>query len=163
MLKHLTAIVAASLAIAACQPVGTPTVQNDTQAESLPPPAVPAESPPKAGTTGKAAAKPSAKVAARTAPPPKPVPRFNPEALIGMNERETQALLGAPSSVRDQPPAKVWTYAAADCELNVIFYLDLESRLFRALNYEVDSKTRTQRARQDCISEVATKYLRKRS
>lgn len=163
MLKHLTAFVAASVVIAACQPLETPTVQNNTQAESLPPPAVPAESPPETGTTGKTADKPSGKVAARTAPPPKPVPRFNPETLIGMNERETQALLGAPSSVRDQPPAKVWTYSAADCELNVIFYLDLESRLFRALNYEVESKTRTKRARQDCITEVAMKYLRKRS
>lgn len=64
-------------------------------------------------------------------------PDLNPERLIGLSLVEAEALLGEPALQDEKPPAKVWTYNAQSCVLNIFFYADISTRDFRALTYEI--------------------------
>jgi hypothetical protein len=59
--------------------------------------------------------------------------------LIGLDQRATEALLGAPLQRTESPPAMIWRYVSQDCELEIYFYLDLEAKIMRSLHYEVTS------------------------
>ena len=69
--------------------------------------------------------------------PPPPVRPFEPQRLVGLTQPEVQALLGAPAAVREQPPALVWAYRGSDCALELSFYLDLASKAYKALTYDI--------------------------
>ncbi len=69
-------------------------------------------------------------------PPPATRP-IEPQRLLGLSQAEVQTLLGAPTAVREQPPALVWAYRASDCGLELFFYLDLTSKAYRALTYDI--------------------------
>jgi hypothetical protein len=103
---------------------------------------------------------------AETTPAPVPAPEAGSEAkaepgataakpddgnfdrLHGLDAAGTVALLGEPRQRAESPPAVLWRYASRDCELDVYFYLDLQSRVMRVLHYEVrnhdDGAERTQ-------------------
>jgi hypothetical protein len=72
----------------------------------------------------------------------------NFDRLHGLDAAGTVALLGEPRQRAESPPAVLWRYASRDCELDVYFYLDLQSRVMRVLHYEVrnhdDGAERTQ-------------------
>jgi hypothetical protein len=85
-------------------------------------------------------AKPVAPAAAQTAP----------VQLVGMNEGEVQALLGAPSMVEDNAPGKTWRFRKHDCVLSVALYPDVQTRVFRTLSYEVTSDDHNAGAKQLC-------------
>ncbi len=53
---------------------------------------------------------------------PTRVPRLT--ELAGMQPPEIVAMFGQPDLKRDDPPAEVWQYRAADCVLNLFFYQD---------------------------------------
>jgi hypothetical protein len=72
-----------------------------------------------------------------------------PDQVIGLTEGETATLLGMPASREDRPPAKVWRYAGLSCELKVIFYPDVVSLTYRALNVDLGT------ADEACLAEVA--------
>jgi len=123
-----------ALALGACAPV-TPAAGTGPAAPLPPsPPAAPA-----------AAAPPPAELAAR---PPLPVPpprdrpdeSLAPQHLVGLTEDDLRQLIGAPAAVREEPPAVLWSYSSAGCALNVFFYMDLASKTFRALTYELKPK-----------------------
>jgi hypothetical protein len=42
--------------------------------------------------------------------------------LTGLQPPEILAMLGQPDLRRDEPPAEMWQYRAADCVLNLFFY-----------------------------------------
>jgi hypothetical protein len=44
--------------------------------------------------------------------------------LTGLQPPQIVAMLGQPDLKRDDPPAEVWQYRAADCVLNLFFYED---------------------------------------
>ena len=53
--------------------------------------------------------------------------------LTGRAQPDILALLGKPDLERDEPPAELWQYRAADCVLNLFFYRDQDGyRLVRA-------------------------------
>lgn len=75
--------------------------------------------------------------------PPKPAPA-KPAAptmtlpeLVGLSEEEVARLLGTADTLREEPPATIWGYRADTCALDLFFYMDMESRSFRALAYDV--------------------------
>lgn len=78
----------------------------------------------------------------------------SPEQLIGLDQNNTEALLGKPSERREAPPATIWRYLGQNCELDVYFYFDLQSRVMRALHYEVKSHDSTEPARNHCFAEL---------
>lgn len=59
--------------------------------------------------------------------------------LIGLSEEEVVRLLGAAGNLREEPPATVWEYRTSDCALNLFFYMDMETRRFRALAYDAST------------------------
>ena len=79
--------------------------------------------------------------------PPAPVPpqpvatpdRFNPEALIGLSADETERLLGRPARVEEMPPGRTWQYAKGDCVLRIHMFMEMTTRSFRTLSYELNS------------------------
>jgi hypothetical protein len=92
------------------------------------------ETPPATG------AAPAAEQQASLPPVPSPPPAtrpIEPQRLVGQTQAQVQALLGAPTTVREQPPALVWAYRAGDCGLELFFYLDLTSKTYRALTYDI--------------------------
>src|SRR5579862_9885704 len=53
--------------------------------------------------------------------------------LTGLRQPEILAMLGKPDLKRDEPPAQLWQYRAADCVLNLFFYREPDGyRLVRA-------------------------------
>jgi outer membrane biosynthesis protein TonB len=88
-----------------------------------PPPEIAAK-PPEAGTE------------AMTLAPPEPAPAgLSAAQLIGLDQPAARRLLGAATEQSDAPPASVWRYRTAICELDLFFYLDLRSGKMRALHY----------------------------
>ena len=90
------------------------------------------------------ATKPAAPASAATSAQAAPV------QLVGMNEGEVQALLGAPSLVEDHAPGKTWRFRKHDCVLSVALYPDVQTRVFRTLSYEVTSDDHNAGAKQLC-------------
>jgi hypothetical protein len=44
--------------------------------------------------------------------------------LAGLKPADVLSILGQPDLKRDEPPAELWQYRAADCVLNLFFYDD---------------------------------------
>jgi hypothetical protein len=62
--------------------------------------------------------------------PPPP----GPEILRGMRPEEVSRVLGDPWQRAEAAPATVWRYVTRECQLDLYFYLDLQSRVTRVLD-----------------------------
>ena len=45
-----------------------------------------------------------------------------PESLVGLDFVKTEDLLGPPSLLTEEPPAKIWSYNGRNCVLQLFFY-----------------------------------------
>lgn len=72
------------------------------------------------------------------------------DRLIGLDQPQVADMLGEPETRAEAPPATIWRYAGAGCEVDVYFYLDLQSQAMRALHYEVRSHDPPERSQQRC-------------
>jgi hypothetical protein len=70
--------------------------------------------------------------------------------LIGLDESATMRLLGPATEKSDEPPATVWRYKTASCELDLFFYLDLRSGRMRTLHYSFKGEGPEVARRQEC-------------
>ena len=78
--------------------------------------------------------------------------------LIGLDQTAATRLFGAAAERTEEPPATVWRYKTATCELDLFFYLDLRSGRMRALHYAFKGDAADGARRQNCLSElVATR------
>ena len=97
---------------------------------------------------------PSSPVArpARKPKPPAATDTSLPQAgeLIGLDQPEATHLLGTAAEQFVKPPAAVWRYKSATCELDLFFYLDLRSNRLRTLHYTVKGDGGDPTRRQDC-------------
>jgi hypothetical protein len=75
------------------------------------------------------------------------------ERLEGLDENAAAQLLGTPEQRAEAPPATIWRYISRDCELDVYFYLDLQTKEMRALHYEVRSHDGADRPDQQCYDQ----------
>jgi hypothetical protein len=89
-------------------------------------------------------------VVARLAAPGAEGERVGLDRLIGLDQPQVADMLGEPESRAEAPPATIWRYAGAGCEVDVYFYLDLQSQAMRALHYEVRSHDPPERSQQRC-------------
>jgi hypothetical protein len=105
---------------------------------------------PSEGGAGSATAAPSSDVAAIS--PPAPASGHTPARveLIGLDEPSATRLFGPATEKSDAPPATVWRYKTASCELDLFFYLDLRSGRMRTLHYAFKGDG-TGARRQDCL------------
>lgn len=79
---------------------------------------------------------------------------LDPERLIGLSTFQTESMLGVPAIQDERPPAKVWTYNARACVLNIFFYPDINTRVFQALTYEFNEEVKTDAAKRRCLEEL---------
>ena len=88
-------------------------------------------------------------------PPAKPpVAQLDPQRLVGLNESAVTDLIGPPQDVRDQPPARVWSYTGNKCAVEVLFYFDLTQQEFRALTYSVEPAGRSDLSQRICLGGI---------
>jgi len=76
------------------------------------------------------------------------------DRLIGLDQPHMVALLGTPRQRAESAPATIWRYSGLQCELDVYFYLDLQSQTLRALHYEVRSHEPSERPAKPCYDEL---------
>jgi hypothetical protein len=74
--------------------------------------------------------------------------------LIGLDEAAATHLLGKATEQTEQPPAKVWRYKTAACELDLYFYFDLRSGRMRTLHYAFKSDAADPAKRQNCLRDL---------
>jgi hypothetical protein len=71
--------------------------------------------------------------------------------LIGLDQPAATRLFGPAPERSEEPPATVWRYKSASCELDLFFYLDLRSGQMRTLHYALKAGGNGQAQRQDCL------------
>jgi hypothetical protein len=83
---------------------------------------------------------------------PQPVARA-PQAsqLIGLDQPAATRLFGSAAEKSEAPPATIWRYRNATCELDLFFYLDLRSGKMRTLHFTVKDQSVDQGSREDCL------------
>ncbi len=70
--------------------------------------------------------------------PPAAAPRtVEPAELVGYNFDSVLAVLRQPDAVERNALSVVWTYAGSDCTLQLYFYPDIQTAVFRLLKYEL--------------------------
>ena len=74
--------------------------------------------------------------------------------LIGLDQPAATRMLGAAVERTEEPPATIWRYRTATCELDLFFYLDLRSGQMRTLHYSFKGAATDAIARQNCLSEL---------
>jgi hypothetical protein len=79
-----------------------------------------------------------------SAPPvelaPEPArPAFDPDRLIGLTEQQAEAALGQPGRVEESPPSRTLHYAEGRCVLRLHLFMEMTSRSFRTLSYDLNS------------------------
>ncbi len=74
---------------------------------------------------------------------------------VGLAEAQLVARLGQPSIRReDQPPGKTWRYQNKSCTVDFMLYPDVETRIYRALAYEVINDDKSAAGKRLCLAEL---------
>lgn len=73
--------------------------------------------------------------------------------LIGLGEEDVRALFGPPTTADASGPGKTWRYRNGRCTLNLSFYPDVETRVYRTLAYEVTSDDNDAERKRVCLSQ----------
>ena len=87
---------------------------------------------------------------ARAPVKPTIVKNLEPAKLMGLTYDDTEAAIGKPAETREEPPATVWRYQTEDCVIDVFFYMDLATKQFRAVAYDVKPAKKTADAQRVC-------------
>ncbi len=104
-------------------------------------------------------------------PPIKPVPppresEVAPAGLagvVGYDQDAVRDLLGDPIWVEEIPPALSWQYASDECVLRVLFFMEVTTRNFRVLSYDVTSDDDAIDVDQRCLSALVAQADERRS
>jgi outer membrane biosynthesis protein TonB len=75
-----------------------------------------------------------------------------PHELIGLDQRAATRLFGTAAERSEAPPATVWRWRSATCELDLYFYLDLRSGQMRSLHYAFKGDAA---GLEDCLKSLA--------
>ena len=78
-----------------------------------------------------------------------------PSRLIGLDQPATMHLFGIATEQSEAPPATVWRYRNASCELDLFFYLDLRSGKMRTLHYAFKGDAVDPAQQQVCLRSLA--------
>ncbi|HEV2099688.1 MAG TPA: hypothetical protein VGR45_12275 [Stellaceae bacterium] len=71
--------------------------------------------------------------------------------LIGLDQPAAAQLFGTATEKSEAPPATVWRYRSASCELDLFFYLDLRSGKMRTLHYAFKGDAADPAQQQECL------------
>lgn len=137
----------------AAPPPQTAAVQPPPSAPQSPPPRRVFPLPPRKPGPPPEASGPEADAGNETAPLSPSGLAHIPSAieLIGLDEAAATELFGSAAQQFDAPPAKIWRYGSANCELDLTFYLDLRTGKMRTLNYAFKGVPDGPAGRQNCL------------
>jgi hypothetical protein len=142
---------ALALLAAGCSTVDDMTLGDRVTATSAPasrPPPTPRPAPTTPASDPPAVAyAPSARAPVK---PPVAMKSLEPTKLMGLTYEDTEAAAGRPAETREEPPATVWRYQTEDCIIDVFFYMDLATKQFRAVAYDVKPAKKTADAQRIC-------------
>lgn len=124
------------------------TPQPEVMPAPAPPPAPPPAEPQRAMTTPPTARPP--------APAALPVAPNDPVIVVGLSQEQANAMLGPPSSIRQETPATVWAYRIGDCQLDLFFYEDVKTKRQQSLAYELQTREKTDQAQLACFNRIWT-------
>ena len=102
------------------------------------------------GAAAPESSSPSSNLAALSPSPGRQGQTPSQPELIGLDESGAMRLLGPATEKSDEPPATVWRYKTATCELDLFFYLDLRSGRMRTLHYSFKVEGAELARRQEC-------------
>lgn len=156
--RRAAGIVALTAALGAC-----------VQAPPSPPPPVAAEAPPPPAPTPP----PPHYLAPRVAPLPQRPPQalrddgtgapstaeaapLDLASLIGMDQKRAIGLFGQPASRQTTGASETWHYQDGSCGLDLTFFLDVKSRVYRTLSYGVTSDDTTDAGQRRCLALLRT-------
>ena len=123
--------------------VGAQIVDAPGMAEMIPAsePQVASEMPPARNAMPRRPAPPR-QVSAQPSNPPAAAPKtVEPAELVGYNFDSVLAVLRQPDAVERNALSVVWTYSGSDCTLQLYFYPDIQTAVFRLLKYELKGVT----------------------
>jgi hypothetical protein len=78
----------------------------------------------------------------------------SPAGVIGLTQQQVELLLGPPMEQTDMAPAQAWRYRGDRCTLELYFYIDVKSRIFRTLSYDMIPREADAGARRRCLAEL---------
>ncbi|MGE0152931.1 MAG: hypothetical protein AB7R90_09955 [Reyranellaceae bacterium] len=79
--------------------------------------------------------------------------------LVGLEQAQVARILGPPMAETERAPGKVWRYWNSRCVLDVSMYLDIQSRAYRVLSYEVTNHDNSAGGRSACMAELPKSNL----
>ena len=82
-----------------------------------------------------------------------PVPKADPDTLIGLVPQQIGETLGAPELQRSEPPAEVWQYRSPTCVFDLYLFEEDEAGP-RAVHYEARSRSNTAVDPAECLGSV---------
>ena len=87
-------------------------------------------------------------------------PLFEPRKFYGMSASGVRTLLGPPQMILEQPPSTVWHYRDARCELDLYFYLDVETGEFRVVTFDLvrEDAEQASTAADHCLNRIRIAY-----
>jgi len=96
------------------------------------------------------------------APPRKPappkeaeVPAIAPGELVGSDFTSVLQVLRRPDTVQSSALSVVWTYSQAECTVQLYFYPDIQTKVFRLLKYDLKSEAGEKSAdRSACLHDI---------
>jgi hypothetical protein len=129
-------------------PPATDSASSATSGQSL---AMAAPNPSETAPDRESSSNPPEPGAVSPAPAPSGSPPPQASELIGLDQNGATRLFGTATERSEEPPATVWRYKNANCELDLFFYLDLRSGRMRTLHYAVKGDGGDKVRRQDCL------------
>ena len=150
MKRRIRWLVIPTLALlAGCSTVDDMTLGDRVGAKAAPAARPPAPAPaPAAPATDPPVAAVVPPVRAPVKPPV--MKNLEPAKLMGLTYEDAEAAAGKPAATREEPPATVWRYQTEDCVVDVFFYMDLATKQFRAVSYDVKPSKKTADAQRVC-------------
>jgi hypothetical protein len=79
--------------------------------------------------------------------------------LVGLDQSEVAKALGPPMAETEKAPGKVWRYWNSRCAVDVSLYLDVQTRSYRVLAYEVTNHDNSPGDRNACLAELPKSSL----
>jgi hypothetical protein len=98
--------------------------------------------------------RPAAKAARESAQAVTPSAVSDGPPYVGLAEAQLVARLGQPTAESEEPPGKTWRYQNKSCTVDFMLYPDVETRIYRALAYEVINDDQSAAGKRLCLAEL---------
>jgi hypothetical protein len=84
----------------------------------------------------------------------------SPADLIGLTEREASELLGPATSTESRAPAQIWHYEKSRCKLDLVFFMEMRTGVWRTLHYAFKSGAENPAQQQECVIAIVQENSR---